>query len=1170
MKKNYYGLIFGVCKIRESKFLKRMRIVALLILITVTQTFAIGSYGQSKRLSLDVENETIINILNKIEDQSEFYFMFDATKVDIYQRKSIDCKKQFISGILNQLFEGSGIKYSINDRQILLSSELTSVIKQQGTISGKVTDEGGEPLPGVTVIIKGTNNGTVTNADGVYFLSNVPGDASLIFSFVGMRSQEFEIGNQTSINVTMLEDVVGMDEVVVVGYGIQKKVNLTGSVDMVTQEQIRERPVTNVSEALQGAAPNLNISTSEFSNEPGGSMSINIRGVGSLTGDYSPYILVDGIPMDINSVNPNDVGSISVLKDAAASAIYGARAPYGVILITTKKGEQGEKIRITYNNNMSFSSPIGMPHMENTLKYFTAHNQASVNAGLAEEFTEYEFERVRQYMAGEITDETWLRDDGVNDWHGNDIWDLAGNANHDWFYDVYYKKNVLRQKHDASVSGGGKNSSYYASAGYWDQPGELRYGNEYYKRYNITANLTSKPTDWLTFIVNSKYINDITQYFNAGSYSRETQYHNFYRTNSFRPLYLPNGTLSSISYLPSMVDKNARERHFGSSYLATLGTIIEPIKNWKTQFNFNFKLDNTRITSYHPTIYGTDPDGEKIIYDSAISDYQTSFSEDKYKMFNLISSYEFSLKDHYFLIMGGFEKEQDNYNYLWSKKTNVLVADVPSISTAVGEHYTDDAISHWATAGFFGRLQYNYKEKYLFEGNFRYDGSSRFEESTRWGFFPSFSVGYNISRESFWTAIDPYVNSLKIRASWGSLGNQNVPNYLYLPNLGINTNLNWIMDSERPSYTTAPDIVSANLTWETSTTTNIGFDVGFLKNRLSINSDIFSRLTTNMFGPSEALPVLLGTDVPQSNNATLQTNGFELVLSWRDKINNDFSYNIKATLSDNVSTVKKYNNPTKTLSTWYEGKKVGEIWGLETVGIYQTDAEAAAGPDQSFFYPTWGAGDIHYKDLDGDDIITDGTYTVDDPGDYKIIGNNSSRFLTSLTFSVKWKGFDASMFWQGALKRDYAFMAQDPAFHGFNANYWWDMNMWHKGNNTTLDYWRPENETNMLGLNTDAYYPKPYLSTEDLKNRQIQSRFTQNAAYLRLKNLTVGYTIPSNISKKVYINNARLYISGENLLTITSLTKLIDPEALLGGYGSYTGKIHFLRSVYSIGLSITF
>ncbi len=1172
-------------KIKEEKNHSNNKIInifiAMKLIIIVTSVLCLNMhaniFSQVIHIKTEMTNASIKEVLAAIEKASDVRFFYNDGFTGLDQRVNVSFNDNTLDQILSPMLKSANMTYYQMDKKfVVITPEVMSeefkqtAVKQGITIAGTVVDEGNQSIPGANVVIKGATVGTVTDSYGKFSITVPDKDAILVFSFIGYSSKEIMVGEQRTIDITLTEDLRQIEEVVVVGYGIQKKINLTGSVDMVTEKQIKERPVTSITEALQGVSPNLNILASEFSNEPGGVMSLNIRGVGSLSGDYSPYILVDGMPMDMNSINPSDVESISVLKDAASSAIYGARAPYGVILITTKKGEKGEKIRITYNNNISFSSPMGMPHMENSLKYFTAHNQASVNAGLAPEFEEYEFERVRKYMAGEIKDETWLRTDGINDWHGNDIWDIAGNANHDWFYDVYYKNNVFRQKHDVSVSGGGKNSSYYASAGYWDQPGELRYGDEYYKRYNITANLTSKPTEWLTLLINSKYINDITQHFNAGSYDRRTQYHNFYRTNSFRPLYLPNGTFSSISYLPAMVDDNAKERHFGSTYMATLGVIVEPVKNWKTQFNFNYKADNGRITNYHPTIYGVNPSGDKIIYDNAISDYQTSFSEDQYTMINLVSSYEFNIKDHYFYVMGGFEMEQDEYNYLWGRKTEVLVADIPSISTAVGEHYTDDDITHWATAGFFGRLQYNYKEKYLFETNVRYDGSSRFEESTRWGFFPSFSVGYNISRESFWEPVEPYVNSLKIRASWGSLGNQNVPNYLYLPNLGLNTNLTWIMGNELPSYTTAPKIVSANLTWETSTTSNFGLDAGFWGNRLNASFDIYRRVTTEMFGPSEALPSLLGADIPQSNNATLQTDGFELVLSWRDKIGNDFSYNVRATLSDNVSTVKKYNNPTKTRSTWYEGMKLGEIWGLETVGIYQTDTEAAAGPDQSFFYPTWGAGDIQYKDLDGDNKITNGTYTVDKPGDYKIIGNNSSRFLTGLSVGAQWKGFDFNMFWQGVFKRDYAFKSRDPAFHGFNANAWWDMNMFYKRNSTTLDYWRPENETNMLGTNAGAYYPKPYLSTEDVKNRQEQTRFTQNAAYFRLKNLTIGYTIPSHLLEKVHVNNARIYVSGENLITLTSLTKLIDPEALVNSLNNNTGKIHFLRRVYSVGLSITF
>jgi TonB-linked SusC/RagA family outer membrane protein len=1161
--------LFKVC---SKKSLRIMKLSTILLFVTVFNVFGSITYSQKASLNLDMKDVTIKAVLDVIESQSEFFFLYSSKMIDVNKKVDINVADRNVTEVLDELLTGTNIKYSVRDKQVLLFNKEAdvSIILQQNGITGRVTDEKGIPLPGVTVLVKGTTLGALTDVSGKYILTNLPNNPTLIFSFVGYASQEITSDGRKEIEVVLKELAIGLNEVVVIGYGTQKKVNLTGAVDVVNEKQIGMRAVTNVTNALQGISPNLNITEGAFSGEPGGKMILNIRGIGSLSGDYSPYVLVDGVPMDLSLINSSDVESITVLKDAAASAIYGARAAYGVILVTTKKGKMNEKVKIEYSNNISFSSPIGLPHMANALIYATAFDQASVNAGLSPNFTPENYDRIRQYMAGEIKDETWLKPDG-SDWYGNGIWSIAGNGNNDWLY-LYYKDMVMRQKHDINISGGGEKNSFFVSAGYLDQPGELRYGDEYYKRYNITSSITSKPTKWLTFNLDTKYISDNSQEFNSGygggESGRAVMYHNFYRTNVFRPRYLPNGEFSDISNIDVL--NGGKENVYGSNFIVSLGAAIEPLKNWITKIKYNFKNNGTRRNNNQETTYGHFPDGTAYVHMYPLSSYESTFSSDNYALYNIVSSYNKAINGHNFSIMGGFEHESDESYSLWGDKMNVITPLVPSISTATGAIYVTDTKSHWATSGFFGRFNYNFKEKYLFELNARYDGSSKFESKSRWGFFPSFSVGYNISKEDFWSSIEPYVTSLKIRGSWGSLGNQNVPNYLYLSTLGIGPNLGWIMGSERPVYTTAPGLISANLTWETSTTTNGGIDVSFLKGRLSTSFDLYSRITSKMFGPSEALPLTLGTSVPQSNNATLQTRGFEISVGWQDKIGANLSYNVRATLSDNVSTVTKYNNPTNTLSTWYEGAKLGDVWGLTTAGINQSDADASNGPDQSLFWPTWGAGDIQYKDLDGDKKITRGTYTVDNPGDYSKICNNLPHLVTGLSAGLEWKGFDFNMFWQGVLKREYAFQAGDMAFFGFNAQQWWGMNVFYKGGDTDVDYWRPANETNILGPNTNAYFPKPYLSTEDIKNRQLQTRFVQNAAYMRLKSLTIGYTLPSNITERIAISKARVYISGENLLTITPLTKLIDPEALVtdGTWG--VGKLHPIRKVYSMGINVTF
>jgi TonB-linked SusC/RagA family outer membrane protein len=1135
---------------------------------------ALPAKGQellNQRITVSILDKKVKEVLHILEKKTEMKFVYSSRLIDAGRTVSLQVVNTTVGEALDKLLVPLELEYALAGRQIVLSRKMSKanvsnlplapVLRQ---VSGKVVDDNGDALPGVSILVKGTQQGTTSDATGSFSI-NLPDEVSvLVFSFVGYVLQEIAVTTETYLNVSMKEDVAVLEEMVVVGYGTQKKSNLTGAMDVIKSDALSGRVVTNVSEALQGISPNLNITQSGTSGEPGGKLNMNIRGIGSLTGDSSPYVLVDGVPMDINSVNPNDIESLSVLKDAAASAIYGSRAPYGVILITTKKGARGEqKPRISYSNNFSLSSPLGLPHMTNSLNFVTAYDQASVNAGLSPNFSEYNIQRIKDYMAGRITEETWELPDG-SDWAGNGIWDIAGNGNNDWLH-IFYKDQVLRQKHDFSISGGGKKNSYFISAGYWDQPGELRFGDQFYRRYNLTANVSSDVTDWLKFELNTKYVNENFQFFNTTSgWDRTTMYHNFARTNVFRPMHLPNGEYSQISNIPLL--NGGKEVKNAQSYIARVSGTLEPVKNWKTTVSYNYKVDFTGINDNRATVMGGYPNGTSVAVAYPISSYVMSKNSNNYKLFNAVTSYEQILGDHTLFGLLGYEREENKLEGLWGQKDNILTGNVPSISTATGQIYLDDEHSQWATQGVFGRLQYNYKEKYLLEGNVRYDGSSRFREGNRWGWFPSFSAGYNVSKESYWEAIRPVVNDLKLRASWGRLGNQNVGSFLHMETMGIGTNLGWIMGSERPNYTTAPAMISPSLTWETSETRNFGADATFLDGKLTAGFDVYKRLTSNMFGPAEALPIVLGARAPQKNNASLETSGFELSLEWRQTLTTDLSYYSRLAFSDNKSVVTQYNNPTKTLSTWYEGQQLGEIWGLKTAGIYQSDEEASRGPDQSLFFPTWGAGDIQYQDLDGDNKITRGAGTASAPGDFIKIGNSSPRYLFGLTLGGKWKGFDLRVFVQAVGKRDFAFGAGEMLFWGFNAQQWWNMTVMEQH----LDYWRPSSEQNLLGANTSAYYPKPYLSLEDVKNRQVQSRYLQNAAYVRLKNVSISYSVPDVLLRKIgVISGLSVVVSGENLATVTGLTKLFDPEALSTiGWGA--GKIHPLRRVYSAGINVNF
>jgi len=1126
------------------------------------------SYGQT--ITLNKKDVSVQEVFQAIKKQTGYVFVYNSNEL---RNSTVDIhvKNSSIEETLSECLKGLPFTFKIIENNILIKKEKRKGIRatlpviQGREISGKVVDEQGTPLEGVSVKAKGTTLGTVTNANGNYQLS-VPDQAKiLVFSFIGFASQELSIGNSSLLNVTLLEEASSLDEVVVVGYGTQKKVNLTGAVDVISGDRLENRPANNVADLIKGTSPNLNITMNMRGGEPGAVSSWNIRGMGSIQGNQAPLVLVDGAEMNLSNVDPESVASISVLKDASASAIYGSRAPFGVILITTKKGSKNEQTNIQYSNNLSWASPLKVPSFIDSYTWATAYNQANANGGSATPvYSAEQMERIQGYLDGSFPYEYDPEHPIDNIWAGR----RNGNANNDW-PQILISDHSFSQKHNVNISGGNEKNQYYVSGGYVDQGGMYAYGHDSYKRYNFLTNFSSQVTDWLKFNTSIKYANGKTDFpLGETTVGREHFFREIIMFAPMMPFYNINGTVQSP--LVRLQQGSGRDKTEVNDFFLTLGSEIEPVKGWKTKFSYNYNNVGSRnATNPKPIMVELGTGGFGNVGKPSAG-YSALFAQNSYTLANVVSSYEYSTNGHYFKPLVGYERESRFYSNLAGSGQGLVTEEVPSLSNSLGEKTATDRIYHWATEGIFGRLNYNYREKYLFEFSARYNGSSRFEDGSRWGFFPSASVGYNISKEDFWAPVSPYVNHLKFRGSYGSLGNQNVANYLYLSRINVVNEVNWIIDGERPPYAQVPALITDHLTWETITTLNLGLDAGFLSDRLSVSFDWYRRRSDDMMGPSVTLPYTLGTGVPASNNASLSTRGFELLLGWKDRIGSDFSYNVAVSLGDSRSEILEYRNEKGVIDTWYKGKEVGEIWGFETDGLIQAAGEAM--PDQSKYYAKWGPGDMKYRDLNDDGTINDGTRTLGDHGDLVVIGNDAARYNVGITAGFDWKGLDFSMFWQGVGKRNYYPHINSTVFWGMTSG--WGSSGLYK-DSPSLDYWRPADETNILGPNTDAYFAKPYFTSQTNKNRQVQSRYVLNAAYLRLKNLQVGYTLPAKLLDNLFIKRARIYFSGENLLLITKLPKAFDPETAFASdpkYGGYltSGVIYPISSSLSLGVNLTF
>lgn len=1148
---------------RISKASKLTLIISCLAL----QGFAV-SFGQT--ISLNLKNATVKQALTEIRKKSGYQIVYKESLLKNKKLINLVQTEITVQDALNKILANENVAYEVRDKLILLkpaSAEqnidqlVVSNESKQYTATGRVVDKNGAPLPGATVTEKGTNNKTSTNLQGEFSLAVSSSKAILEISSLGYATSSASITG-SNMTITMLETQNEMEEVIVVGYGTQKKVNLTGAVSSIDSKELESRPVQNVGQALQGLAPGLNVQTSGLGGELNQTMNVNIRGTGTIGigSSSSALVLIDGMEGDLNAINPNDIENISILKDAAASSIYGSRAPFGVILITTKSGKQGKTI-VNYNNNVRLSKPRGLPTMLDSKTFAYYFNEVKSNDGESAVFGQDVLDRIIAYQNGEITTVSTKGTNGRWQYYG------GSNANTNWF-DEFYRDYSPSHEHTLSANGGTEKLQFYSSLNFMDQNGLNKYAKDDFKRYAFSNKINVKLHDNIDLMSNTRFVREN---YDKASHMNDLYYHNIARRWPTVPVRDDNGYFSDPSELAQLVD-GGRTNSVKDLLYQQLQLNVRPLAGWNITGNVNYRITNNNGHGETLKAYGYDADGNP--YPVAVSYSAAGYTavsesnrKDEYFSTNLFTDYSFRIADdHQFKALLGFNSELNKYRTLNGSMTDLISDNIPTLNTATLNPLTSGQYQHWATAGFFGRLNYNYKERYLLEVNGRYDGSSRFPRDLRWNLFPSFSAGWNIANEDFWKWKDQ-VSMFKLRGSYGELGNQYTDNwypfYSIMP-FAVNGG-SWLLNGQKTNTSSAPGLIASSLTWERISSWNIGLDLQAINNKLGLTFEVFQRNTFNMIGPAPELPVILGTEVPRINNSEMNSKGFELELTWKDKIG-DFNYNIRGVLSDDRQTVTKYPNLTGNLNNWYNGRRVGEIWGYTTIGIAKTQEEMDAhlAASKQSFASKWQPGDIMYADLNGDGNISAGSNRLDEHGDISIIGNSQLRYRYSLDLSGNYKGFDFRVFFQGVGKRDY--MPNGPYFWGANGGMWQSA-----GFQENMDFFRDENslmvQNGILGVNTDSYLPRPYFNTT--KNQYTQTRYLQNGAYLRLKNAQIGYSLnPASLSR-IGVSKVRFYLSGENLLTFTKMAKVFDPESVgLGGWND--GKTYPFSTVYSFGLNINF
>lgn len=1107
MSKTLYSLPGAV-----GRVLVRPTCLGLLTLSLASWTLpSQAQVDMQQKVTLQLKSETLRQVLQKLSAQTNVPFAY-ANSLPLERKISVQATNQELDEVLRQVLRPLQLQHRIVAERIIIEPRpaKAAVAPQAATVEGTVLDaQTGGGLPGVNVVVKGTSTGTVTDAAGHYQLTVPDGATTLVFSFVGYLSQEVPLDGKTIIAVRLAADTKSLDEVVVVGYGTQKKVNLTGAVSSISAADLESRPVTNPTAALQGQMPGVTVVNSTAL--PGQNAgTIRVRGIGTL-GNANPLVVIDGVPGgDLNILNPNDIETITVLKDAASSSIYGVRGANGVLLVTTKKGKEGAAPSLTYTNYIGFQTPTALPKLLGSVEYMQLLNESQRNVGRVPTYTDAEIETARTGA-----DPNYF-------------------ANTNWM-DAMYKKRASQQNHNVSLNGGAKNLSYYLSYGHLREGGLITGDNYQARRNNARLRLSTTLIDRLQLDANLGYINRDYQGSSEGVGSGTGP---LYAAQQILPLVPVRFTTGGWGYIggqrnPVAVTTDGGTNNFASQEVtANVSGTLSLFDGFQLRGQYGLVAYNSKRTIFSKTINYYSPLDNSLIYQTnAKNTLDARDYTNTYQTVIGMAEYEKRFAEkHEVKLLVAASQESTHYEEFTATRQSLPTQDVGAINLGTENQLNNGSATENALRSVFGRANYVFHDRYLLEGNFRYDGSSRFARKVRWNLFGSGSAGWIFSEESFFQGLRGVVQLAKVRASYGTQGNDQVgDNYPYLASIGPVSTMP-IGNQQTLGYAQT-ELPNTRLTWESVQKANVGLDLGLLNNRLTLSGDYFVNRTNDIL-LRVTLPDVLGATEPSQNAGKVQNKGWEVQADWKEQVG-EFTYGLSANLSDVRNEVVSLGDTPPTIGdrVRFVGEPIDAFYGLVAdriaqVGDFAVDAANRYTP----LFPVISGdpvqpGDLIYKDLDGDGVIS-----LDK--DRKVIGNAIPRYTYGLRANVGWHGFDASVFLQGVGQVDGYISGS--ARHAY-------ISEGSLPQEIHLDRWTPENP--------GGSYPR--LTYQQTHNQRLSTYWLEDASYLRLKNVQLGYTLPATLTERARISRLRLYASADNLWTHSDFFYAYDPETPVSVGGFY-------------------